>query len=201
MIFVAQMFSTFVRPVSIAVPVSLSSQLITIILCFSVFLKYEELKKDIIVGAIVDVVGVILLFLMGSSFPEENPYIQGMFQQPGSTNWASVIICLSALLFPYHFILGCLESSLITDRCTFTFIVVSEAFNSVLAASPLKILAIIEGIGLTIVLIVTVYINAMLLYASMLRAIAVQQQYVYVPIVITLYIGATRIISVSCYPP
>jgi hypothetical protein len=76
MSFVAQTFSTFVGPVSIAVPVRLSSQLLTNFMCFSVFLKYEELKKDIIVGTLVDVVGFIFLFFVGSTFPEENPDLQ-----------------------------------------------------------------------------------------------------------------------------
>jgi uncharacterized membrane protein len=75
MSFVAQMLSAFVGPVSIVVPVSLSSQLLTNFMFFSVFLKYEELKKDIIVGTLVDVVGVILLFFVGSTVSEENPDI------------------------------------------------------------------------------------------------------------------------------
>jgi hypothetical protein len=63
--FVAQTFSSFVGPVSIAVPVSLSSQLLTNVMLFSVFLKYEELEKDIIVRTLVDAVGVILIFFVG----------------------------------------------------------------------------------------------------------------------------------------
>jgi hypothetical protein len=196
MSFVAQTFSTFVGPISIAVPVSLSSQLLTNFMFFSVFLKYEELKKDILIGTLVDAVGVILLFFVGSTFPEENPDIQEIFQAPGSIAWASVVIGFSALVFPYHFILGCSESSLITDRRTFTFLMMSEVFNSVLAASTLKMLALTEGSGFAIVLVVTVYANSMLLYASMLQAVAVKQQSVYVPIAVTLYLGATGITGV-----
>jgi hypothetical protein len=99
-------------------------------------------------------------------------------------------------VFPYHFILGCSESSLITDRRMFTFLMMYEVFNSVLAASTLKMLALTEGIGFAIVLLVTVYANSMLLYAYMLQSVEIRQQSVYVPIVITLYLGATGITGV-----
>jgi hypothetical protein len=118
---------------------------------------------------------------VGSIFPEENPDIQEIFQAPGSIAWASVVIG-----FPYHFISGFSESSFITDRHTFTFLVMSEISNSVLAASTLKMLALPEGSGFAIVLIVTLYANSMLLYAPMLRAVAVRQQSVYLPIGLTL---------------
>jgi hypothetical protein len=189
-----QTLSMFVGPVSIAAPFSLSSQLLANVLIFSIILKYEPLSKDTLVGTLVNTVGVYLLVFVGAEFTELEQDIVELLSTNKAIIWSIVVVSGSAISFPYQFLRGFFsESRLVSDRRSFFFLMMSEICNSVLAASSLKALALTEGSRFIFTAIVATYSNGMVLYTTMLRAVVIKNQTIYVPIAITLYLASSGI--------
>jgi hypothetical protein len=188
-----QTLSTFYGPVSVAVPMSQTTQLLSNVLIFGAVLKFETITKDISIGTYVNCVAIVLLVFNGAAFPDEKQDILAMLQKTESIIWSSIIVAGAGISLPYIFLLGCTSSNVVTENRTFAFLLLTEVACSIIASTTLKMLILVDGVALAVTIVLTTLSNGMLLYATMLAAVAVPNQTVYVPIVISLYLMATGV--------
>jgi hypothetical protein len=188
-----KILSTFYGPVSVAVPMSQTTQLLSNMLIFGAVLKFEAITKDISIGTYVNCVAIVLLVFNGAAFPDEDQDILAMLQKTESIIWASIIVAGAGISLPYIFLLGCTSSNVITENRTFAFLLLTEVACSIIASTTLKMLLLVDGVALAVTIVLATLSNGMLLYATMLAAVAVPNQTVYLPIVISVYLMATGI--------
>jgi hypothetical protein len=186
-----QILSTFFGPISVAVPISMTTQLLTNMLIFGAILKLETVTKEIRVGTFVNCVAVVLLIFTGAESHDQNQDILSMLQKPESIVWSSITVALAVIALPYIFLLGCTSSKYITEGRTFFFLMLTELSCSLIAATTFKMLALVDGMALGITIALATWSNVLLLYSSMLRAVDVPNQTVYIPIAASAYLGAT----------
>eukprot|EP00555_Chaetoceros_dichaeta_P000436 CAMPEP_0198276726 /NCGR_PEP_ID=MMETSP1447-20131203/65465_1 /TAXON_ID=420782 /ORGANISM="Chaetoceros dichaeta, Strain CCMP1751" /LENGTH=285 /DNA_ID=CAMNT_0043971689 /DNA_START=253 /DNA_END=1110 /DNA_ORIENTATION=+ len=160
---------------------------------FGVILKYEKIGKDTRVGTYINCVCIALLIFVGATIPEEEQDIVAILGNTVPLVWAAVIIGAALIALPYLFLLGCSSSSLITETRTFWFLLTIELTYSLIAASTLKMLVLVDGMALGITIALAIVSNIVLLYASMLRAVVIPNQTVYVPVTCTTILGMTAI--------
>ena len=177
-----QLLSTIYGPISLAHPISLTTQLFSNMVIFGAILKYEEIGKDMRVGTYISCICVVLLVSVGPQISEEEQDIITILGEPVPMVLAAVIMGTALISVSYVIFLGCCPSStLITKNRTFGFMVANMVSNSLIAASTFKMMALVDGMTLGITIAITIFSNIVLLYASLLAAVVIPNQTTFVP--------------------
>lgn len=188
-----QFLSLIYGPISLAHPISLATQIFSNMVIFGVILKYEKIGKDTHVGTYINCVCIVLLIFVGARIPEEEQDIVAILGNTVPFVWAAVIIGAALIALPYLFLQGCSSSTLITENRSFWFLLTIEVMYSLIAASTFKMLVLVDGMALGFTVALAIVSNIVLLYASMLRAVVIPNQTLYVPVLCTTLLGMTAI--------
>ena len=177
-----QLLSTIYGPISLAHPISLTTQLFSNMVIFGAILKYEEIGKDMRVGTYISCVCVVLLVNVGPQISEEEQDIITILGESVPMVLDAVIIGTALISVSYVIFLGCCPSStLITKNRSFGFMVANMVSNSLIAASTFKMMALVDGMALGIAIAIAIFANIDLLYASLLAAVVIPNQTSFVP--------------------
>jgi len=177
-----QYLSIMYGRISLAHPISLSTQLLSNMVIFGAILKYEKIGKDTRVGTYISCVCVTLLMFVGPRVSEEEQDIIAILGEPLPMVLAAVIMGTAVISASYVFFLGCcMQSPLTSENRNFWFLVMNIVSNSLIAASTFKMIPLVNGIALGITIAIAIFSNIDLLYTSMLAAVVIPNQTTFVP--------------------